>query len=301
MSIKRITSVWDSSQHSGTALLLLLALADNADDNGLAWPGVSTLAQRARIGERAVKTQLQKLETSGELLVYRRKGYHNFYIVCVDLSDEQKDAAVDKLAGILKTSAETITTYFSEVVIKRSLGSDPTITSTSDPTITRSVIGTVNETSVNADTPTAVSAAASKNGKTKPDRIPATLMNPMKDAIASVFGWSWDGDEPMTQSEKGQIQRSARLLCEAHVRPEQVPGLYDFCKGQFENFGPLALSTNVSKYRAQHKPPSNDRVNPLKDAHKRANPSCPRCAGNGVVVDAQQHPVLCQCAQAVRS
>ena len=40
MSIKRMNAVWNLSKQSGSALLVLLALADRADDDGFCWPGL---------------------------------------------------------------------------------------------------------------------------------------------------------------------------------------------------------------------------------------------------------------------
>jgi hypothetical protein len=219
VSIKRITAVWDLSIHSGTALLLMLALADNADDNGLAWPGISTLAQRTRTGERAVKTQLKKLETSGELHTYRRRGQHNFYFVRVGISAEQEAAAVERLATMLKTSVETITSQFRSPVIMRSLGSDHTITGTSDPTITRSAIRTVSETS-------GIDAAQKAPRK----RTQAQLnLDAMKNALADAFGFDHD---KVTSSKWNEFGKAGKDLLEAGATPDDMKPLHQWCTQQ---------------------------------------------------------------------
>jgi hypothetical protein len=75
VSIKVSTYVWEYSEHKGTALLLMLAIADHAhDDGGGAYPSIATLARKARTSERNVKLLLPKLEGSGELEVRRSKG-----------------------------------------------------------------------------------------------------------------------------------------------------------------------------------------------------------------------------------
>ena len=64
-----MTVVWAESRHKGSALLLLLALADYAhDDGGHAFPSVPTMARRVRMTERAVQLLLAKLKASGELV-----------------------------------------------------------------------------------------------------------------------------------------------------------------------------------------------------------------------------------------
>jgi hypothetical protein len=56
MSIKVMTAVWDYSRASGTPLLVLLKLADWANDDGECWPSISTIAQKCRLkDERHVK------------------------------------------------------------------------------------------------------------------------------------------------------------------------------------------------------------------------------------------------------
>ena len=74
MSVRMLTQVWYNSRHKGNALLLLLAIADNADDEGFAFPGIKYLALKARMSERNVQYLLRVLEKSGELKVYPNSG-----------------------------------------------------------------------------------------------------------------------------------------------------------------------------------------------------------------------------------
>lgn len=75
-------AVWETSSQSGSALLLLLALADHASDDGWAWPRVDVLAAKTRLGERYVRKLLADLERSGDLSIEpypddrRRHAYH---------------------------------------------------------------------------------------------------------------------------------------------------------------------------------------------------------------------------------
>lgn len=58
-----MTFVWQYFPEGGSRLLLLLALADFADDNGeRIFPSVATLAAKVRLSERAVQYLLRKLE-----------------------------------------------------------------------------------------------------------------------------------------------------------------------------------------------------------------------------------------------
>jgi len=49
MSVRSIGRVWDHSAASGSFLLMLLAIADFADDDGNAYPSVPTLARKCRM------------------------------------------------------------------------------------------------------------------------------------------------------------------------------------------------------------------------------------------------------------
>src|SRR3990167_3610158 len=75
MSIKVMSHIWATSAHKGSALLLLLAIADHAhDDGGGAYPSIETLAAKIRMGKRNVIYLLKTLEKSGELAVNRDSG-----------------------------------------------------------------------------------------------------------------------------------------------------------------------------------------------------------------------------------
>lgn len=69
MSIAWSTRVWNETQHSGTDMLMLLAIADYADANGEAFPAVKTLAKRCRMQVRNAQVILANLRASGELEV----------------------------------------------------------------------------------------------------------------------------------------------------------------------------------------------------------------------------------------
>lgn len=60
-------AVWTRSKQRGAALLLLLALASYANRQGLAWPKLLTLARRARMSRRHVRSLLQVLAAGGEI------------------------------------------------------------------------------------------------------------------------------------------------------------------------------------------------------------------------------------------
>jgi hypothetical protein len=83
MSIRVMARVWDRSVQAEGTLLVLLAIADYATDEGVAYPSISSLMHRARLSERAVRYALRALESAGELHVELQAGPHrcNLYRV----------------------------------------------------------------------------------------------------------------------------------------------------------------------------------------------------------------------------
>lgn len=76
MSVRTMARVWAESTHSGTHLLMLLAIADFADDDGNAYPAVPTLAKKCRMQSRNANVILAALRASGELQVRPNEGPH---------------------------------------------------------------------------------------------------------------------------------------------------------------------------------------------------------------------------------
>lgn len=86
MSVLVSGLVWERSEHKGSDLLVLLAIADNAHDNGRAWPSYPYLAVKTRLTERALHRVVQRLLNGNELILERRGGGHlsNRYRIDVD-------------------------------------------------------------------------------------------------------------------------------------------------------------------------------------------------------------------------
>lgn len=64
MSIKIMSALWEMS-FSPTEKLVFLALADCANDEGVAWPSISTIARKTGVGERTVQRAIREGEKSG--------------------------------------------------------------------------------------------------------------------------------------------------------------------------------------------------------------------------------------------
>ena len=78
MSIAIMTQCWPI-QIRQTLKLLLLALADNADDDGVCWPSIDTIAAKCSTDRRTIFRQLLELESSGHITRETRRGHSNVY------------------------------------------------------------------------------------------------------------------------------------------------------------------------------------------------------------------------------
>ena len=75
MSIRLMAQVWEDTRVETQAeLLVLLALADHARDDGLCWPSMRTIAKKARIEERSTQRIVRRLIEKGLIEVVSKGG-----------------------------------------------------------------------------------------------------------------------------------------------------------------------------------------------------------------------------------
>jgi DNA-binding transcriptional ArsR family regulator len=72
--------VWETNVPAGEKLVLL-ALADCADDDGVCWPSVGTLARKTGQSQRTVQGALKALERAGHLTRDQRIGRGCYYTI----------------------------------------------------------------------------------------------------------------------------------------------------------------------------------------------------------------------------
>ena len=91
MSVEVTNRVWTHSTRKGSDLVLMLALANRADEDGICWPGLQYLADKARVVERQARRMLRQLEAAKEIftLTGRGRGRTTYYFVTVGLTREQ--------------------------------------------------------------------------------------------------------------------------------------------------------------------------------------------------------------------
>ncbi len=131
MSIKVMAKVWDGSSQKGSTLLLLLAIADFADENGRAWPSIETLAKKIRMSTRSAQMMVRKLVEDGELQVEQNAGPHGcnvYHVICLE---------GEKIAGVKTLQGEKIVGGGEKYDTKgvKSASPDPSIEPSNDPPI----------------------------------------------------------------------------------------------------------------------------------------------------------------------
>ena len=85
MSIRIMSQVWDSGPEDRAELLVLLALADFANDAGECWPSMIGIAAKARMTERGAQKIVRRLEETGwlEIATGGGRGGKNSYRIKV--------------------------------------------------------------------------------------------------------------------------------------------------------------------------------------------------------------------------
>lgn len=80
MSIALMTVAW-ALPVASTEKLVLLALADNANDAGCCWPSMATIARKCGLSERATRLAMRRLEAAGHVSSVDRVGTSRLYSV----------------------------------------------------------------------------------------------------------------------------------------------------------------------------------------------------------------------------
>ncbi len=86
MSIKLISKVFDVTALSPTQKFIMIALADNANDEGICYPFIETITQKTSYTKRTIISNIEQLENYGYLqkrIRARKKGgrYSNIYLL----------------------------------------------------------------------------------------------------------------------------------------------------------------------------------------------------------------------------
>ena len=85
LSIKILTAAWDLPIAS-TDKLVLLSLADHANDEGRCWPNIQTLATKTGLSDRSVRKAISRLKAAGHVEVIHRHRHSNIFTLNLDPS-----------------------------------------------------------------------------------------------------------------------------------------------------------------------------------------------------------------------
>jgi len=103
MSIKAMTWAWDLVDLPRAETLVLLALADHADEDNVCWPSQAMLAQKSRGDQRSVRRALASLKAAGLIEVVPRSSQagrrSNMYRLNLDADFSVSDQQPDILSG----------------------------------------------------------------------------------------------------------------------------------------------------------------------------------------------------------
>jgi len=78
MGVKALSWAWEAHVGSHTRKLILIALADWADDNGYCWPSYDTIARKCEISRRAVVMGIKRLQDDNLILLEKRHDSSGF-------------------------------------------------------------------------------------------------------------------------------------------------------------------------------------------------------------------------------
>lgn len=79
MSVRIMAAVWQSTIESATAKIVLLALADAANDEGDCWPHIDTICAKCSLSERSVYEHIKGFQKTGVIGKSKRKLNANQY------------------------------------------------------------------------------------------------------------------------------------------------------------------------------------------------------------------------------
>lgn len=110
MSVRAMAKVWELSSHSSRELLMLLAIADFADDDGRAYPAIGTLAKKCRMSSRNAMRILASLRNSGELQIGVNagpRGCNTYRVLFAGMKREEPATPLTRASPLTRVSPLT--------------------------------------------------------------------------------------------------------------------------------------------------------------------------------------------------
>ena len=117
MSIRIMSDIWETS-FPPTDKLVFLALADCANDEGLAWPSIATIARKSGVSERTVQRSIRLAEKAGLIRREEVKGKG-----CKYWFNPRHSVTPDKVAPVTNEALtpDTVSPKPSRTIIKKNI------------------------------------------------------------------------------------------------------------------------------------------------------------------------------------
>ena len=210
MSIRVMTDVWRYSRARGTDLLVLLALADSANDEGECWPSIASVGSKSRLEPRNARKRIRALEELGEVVVIENGGRSsnkgglrsNRYRITVHMPADTDDS-VPIVVPKIGTDASV-----SEAQI-RTLASDPIWTLASDPI--RTLASPESSGDSSGEPPSLAPPSAA---------LVTRVLDELFDSVAEACGIN---AAELTTSARGAMNRALKDLRSVGAEPDDVP------------------------------------------------------------------------------
>lgn len=251
--------VFEHSQTRGSARVLMLALADMANDDGECYPGKANLARKVNVTPQQITRLIQECERLGELKVIPRIGtqgsMHNatnlyqLVAICKQVSSCARPPTPKK---VRKPAAPVVSddTVVSPAILPSDIAGNTTLVSPAIPK-------TKDNPKVEPKKSTA-SAATAKPSKPKPDAQEGeqasgrnAQKNAMFDEIVRLF--KYDPDR-LTKSERSSTAKAAWELLNAGYRPEHMRIIYRYMEQtRSKAFNPALMPYDASAAIADFK------------------------------------------------
>lgn len=109
MSIALMAEVWKSPCRDASTVLLLLAMADYANEDGECWPSITNLGDKARLSERQCRYLLRRLETVGVIERLEGNGRNHTNAYQINLQTLQTLQPLPPLQGFVRKTLQFAT------------------------------------------------------------------------------------------------------------------------------------------------------------------------------------------------
>lgn len=183
---------------------MLLAIADNANDEGICWPSTATLAFKCRTEERAAQTLLAKLESQGDIYRQQVRGrtHSNRFCLVSALYPQEARRSLTKWFGMKSPQVNAI---LKKVQVFAPIAIDERNANSRDPfeekvqELAREAhvpaekrpklapITSVTVSNIRERKKTAATAHSKSNGKSKPNHTTAAAADRVKEIALSLY------------------------------------------------------------------------------------------------------------------